>query len=107
MSTAVICINISYGLPLFCRLIWVRNSMPKGPFSLGKLGVPLNVIAVAWVCFFSVILCVPSVSPVTPSTMNWASLMLGGVTIFSLIFWYISGRHHYKGAREGPDHESD
>jgi hypothetical protein len=104
MSTAVISINVSYGLPLFCRLIWARSTMPKGPFSLGKLGLPLNIIAVAWVCFFSVILCVPNTSPVVPETMNWASLMIGGVMCISLFFWFISGRHHYKGARETAEH---
>ncbi|KAG1171685.1 hypothetical protein G6F70_006816 [Rhizopus microsporus] len=49
MSTAVISVNISYGLPLLCRLIWTRNKMPKGPFSLGKFGLPLNAISVAWI----------------------------------------------------------
>ncbi|ORE20771.1 hypothetical protein BCV71DRAFT_175121 [Rhizopus microsporus] len=93
MSTAVISVNISYGLPLLCRLIWTRNKMPKGPFSLGKFGLPLNAISVAWVCFFGIVLCFPSVSPVTTKTMNWASLMIGAVMTFSVIFWFISGRH--------------
>lgn len=97
MSAAVISINVSYGLPLLCRLIWVRNEMPKGPFNLGKLSIPLNMVSVAWVAFFGVILCVPSVSPVTPETMNWASVMICGIMGFSIIFWYISGRKYYKG----------
>lgn len=97
MSTSVISINVSYGLPFLCRLIWVRNDMPKGPFSLGRFSIPLNIISVVWVCFFGVILCIPSVSPVTPETFNWSSVMIGGVMIFSLFFWFISGRHNYKG----------
>ena len=100
MSAAVISINISYGLPWFCRLIWVRNDMPKGPFSLGIFSIPLNIIAVLWVIFFSVILCVPSVSPVTASNMNWASVMIGGIMSFSVIFWFTSGRKSYKGTME-------
>lgn len=100
MSAAVISINVSYGWPLLCRLIWVRNDMPKGPFHLGKWGLPLNVISVAWACFFGVILCVPSVSPVTAETMNWASVMLGGVMLFSIFFWFISGRHTFKGIHQ-------
>ncbi|CAO3626288.1 unnamed protein product [Mucor hiemalis] len=97
MSTSVISINVSYGLPFLCRLIWVRNDMPKGPFSLGRFSIPLNIISVVWVCFFGVILCIPSVSPVTPETFNWSSVMISGVMIFSLFFWFISGRHNYKG----------
>ncbi|GAA5813670.1 hypothetical protein MFLAVUS_007156 [Mucor flavus] len=97
MSAAVISINVSYALPLLCRLIWSRNTMPKGPFSLGKWGVPLNIISVIWATFFGVILCIPSVSPVTPEAMNWASLMIGGVMIFSILFWFISGRRKFVG----------
>lgn len=97
MSAAVISINVSYALPLLCRLIWSRHTMPKGPFSLGKWGVPLNIISVLWACFFGVILCIPSVSPVTPEAMNWASLMIGGVMIFSILFWFISGRRKFAG----------
>ncbi|KAG1051465.1 hypothetical protein G6F52_003954 [Rhizopus delemar] len=95
MSAAVISINVSYGIPLLCRLIWVRNNMPKGPFSLGKFGLPLNFISVVWVCFFGVVLCFPSVDPVDPETMNWASLMIGAVMLFSIFFWFTSGRHKY------------
>lgn len=98
MSTAVIAINVSYGIPFLCRLIWVRNDMPKGPFNLGKFSIPLNIISVVWICFFSVILCVPSVSPVSPETMNWASVMLTAVIAFSLIFWFISGRKNHRGS---------
>ena len=97
MSTAVISANAGYGIPLLCRIIWVRNDMPKGPFHLGKYGVPLNIVSVIWIAFFSIILCIPTVNPVTPETMNYSSLMIGGVLIFSMFFWFISGRHNYKG----------
>ncbi|KAJ8661264.1 hypothetical protein O0I10_003013 [Lichtheimia ornata] len=79
MSTSVICANVAYGLPCLCRLIWARD-IPKGPFNLG-----------------SVVLCIPTVNPVSPETMNWSCLMIGVVLLFALAFWYISGRKHYKG----------
>ena len=85
------------GLPAFCRLIWKRNDMPKGPFDLGKYSIPINIIAVVWVIFFGIILCIPSVHPITPETMNWSCLMLGVTIIFALTFWQISGRKIYKG----------
>ncbi|KAI8145229.1 amino acid/polyamine transporter I [Fennellomyces sp. T-0311] len=97
MSTAVICINISYGLPYVCRLIWKRHDMTKGPFSLGRWSIPINIIAVAWIAFFGVILCIPSVNPVSPETMNWSCLMIGAILIFSLTFWFLGGRKNYKG----------
>ncbi|KAI7848791.1 amino acid/polyamine transporter I [Circinella umbellata] len=97
ISTSVICLNVSYGLPAFCRLIWKRNDMPKGPFDLGKYSIPINIIAVIWVIFFGVILCIPSAHPITPETMNWSCLMLGATIIFALTFWQVSGRKIYKG----------
>lgn len=103
MSAAVISINVSYGLPLLCRLIWVRNGMPKGPFSLGRFSIPLNFISVVWVVFFSVILCIPSVYPVAADTMNWASVMICGIMGFSIIFWFVSGRKTYRGPIENSE----
>lgn len=97
MSTAVICVNVAYGLPFLCRLLWKRKEMEKGPFNLGRYSVPINFIAVAWIAFFSVILCIPSVHPVTAVTMNWSCLMIGFVMLFSLGFWYIKGRQDYQG----------
>lgn len=105
MSAAVISINVSYALPLLCRVIWSRHTMPKGPFSLGKWGIPLNIISIVWACFFGVVLCIPSVSPVAPDTMNWASLMIGGVMIFSILFWFISGRRKFAGHIQTTDDE--
>ncbi|RCH87084.1 hypothetical protein CU098_007147 [Rhizopus stolonifer] len=103
MSASVICINVSYGIPFLCRLIWTRDSLPKGPFSLGRFSLAINTISVAWVCFFAVILCIPSVSPVAPDTMNWASVMIVGIMGFSIVFWVTNGRKYYK----GPHHTTE
>lgn len=85
------------GLPNFCRLIWTRRNMQKGPFNLGRYSVPINIFAVVWIAFFTVILCIPAVFPVAPETMNWTCLMIGVVLIFSLGFWFVQGRHSYVG----------
>ncbi|ORY96421.1 amino acid/polyamine transporter I, partial [Syncephalastrum racemosum] len=105
MSTAVICINVSYGLPLLCRLVWVRRDMPKGPFSLGKAGIVLNIISVCWITFFMVILCIPSSFPVLPETMNWSCLMIGVVFLFAQGFWLASGRKGFKGPMQNIDED--
>ncbi|KAI9314154.1 amino acid permease-domain-containing protein [Dichotomocladium elegans] len=97
MSAAVICINVSYGLPYLCRLIWKRNELPRGPFSLGRWSIPVNILAVLWIFFFSVVLCIPTVNPVSAGAMNWSSLMVGAAFLLSLFFWFASGRHYYKG----------
>ncbi|KAH8554093.1 amino acid/polyamine transporter I [Umbelopsis sp. PMI_123] len=103
MSTAVIAVNISYGLPFFCRLMFTRNTMQKGPFSLGKYSIPINIISLIWISFFAVILCFPSGFPVFAVSMNYASLMVGAVLLFALFFWIVSGRHFYKGPMQNAD----
>ncbi|KAG2180557.1 hypothetical protein INT44_003561 [Umbelopsis vinacea] len=103
MSTAVIAVNISYGLPFFCRLVFSRNTMEKGPFNLGKWSLPINAVSLIWISFFAVILCFPAVSPVSPVSMNYASLMIGAVLLFALFFWIVSGRHFYKGPMQNAD----
>ncbi|KAI9494491.1 amino acid/polyamine transporter I [Zychaea mexicana] len=103
MSTAVICINFAYGFPFMCRLIWKRHPLPRGPFNLGKYSIPVNCVAISWVLFFGVILCIPSTHPVSVKSMNWASVMIGGTLILSTIFWIITGRKNYKGPMQGEE----
>ncbi|ORY93803.1 amino acid/polyamine transporter I [Syncephalastrum racemosum] len=105
MSTAVIAVNIAYGMPYFCRLIWKRHDMVKGPFNLGKWSIPISCVAVLWIIFFSIILCFPSVNPVAPETMNWSCLMLGATVLFAMAFWYAFGRKSYKGPLQTIDGE--
>ncbi|KAI9302965.1 amino acid/polyamine transporter I [Cunninghamella echinulata] len=97
LSTSIIGNNVAYGLPYFCRLVWSRHDMPKGPFDLGKWSIPLNAIAVLWLCFFTVILCLPTTLPVNGEVMNYSSLMISVLFIFSISFWFYKGRRTYNG----------
>ncbi|CAO3641524.1 unnamed protein product [Cunninghamella blakesleeana] len=97
LSTSIIGNNVAYGLPYFCRLVWSRHTMPKGPFNLGKWSIPCNLFAVLWLTFFTVILCLPSVLPVSAESMNYSSLMIGSLFVFSITFWFYKGRYTFKG----------
>jgi amino acid transporter len=97
LSAGVICYNFAYGMPLFCRLMWSRDTMPRGPFSLGKWSVPINAIALLWIIFFVIILCFPAMDPVDAEGMNYSSLMLGAVFIFAVAYWLYSGHVTFKG----------
>lgn len=41
----------------------------EGPFTLGKWGTPVNIVAISWVSFISVVLFFPTVKPVTAANM--------------------------------------
>lgn len=68
-----------------------------GPFQLGRAGIPIILLSLAYSVigiFFSFW---PQASKVTPVTMNWSVLVFGGVLIFSWFFWVIHGRKVYTG----------
>lgn len=70
-----------------------------GPFTLGSFSKPLNILAIAWVLFISVVLFFPTSRPVTPENMNYAIVILGFVALFSLSWWWAGARKKYTGPR--------
>lgn len=110
---------VSVGCILFKRLR--RQPLPSARFSLGKMGLPLNLLAFCFVIFsgmsmhatrsadmnwfadmrlypgiitFFPVAVVPAV---TPQTMNWGVVMFGGVFIIASIDFLVRGRKHYAG----------
>jgi len=63
----------------------------------GLLGWTFNVLCISWTLFVCVIFSLPTVFPVTVQNMNYASLITGGVVIFSGVWYIVSGRFYYKG----------
>lgn len=89
-----------YVLSIAC-ILWRRiakpETLPYAPFSLGRWGVPINLIAVVygswgffW-CFW------PQEYPVTAGGFNWASPLFMAAVIGALINYAISGRKKYLG----------
>ncbi|KAL8875393.1 MAG: hypothetical protein Q9205_003305 [Flavoplaca limonia] len=64
------------------------EAMPPSRFSLGKHGLAINVIALLFLCPIFIFCFFPIATPVDKETMNWASTMFGGITIFATI-WYV------------------
>ena len=51
---------------------------------MGKAGATVNTIALAYLLVAFIFTFFPQVTPVTPTTMNWMSLIYGSVLIFAL-----------------------
>ncbi|KAG7087789.1 hypothetical protein E1B28_013730 [Marasmius oreades] len=100
VGVAVMCLGASNAMPIAISLANKRKDVADSPFSLGRFGVALNVIAVGWIAFEIVLFSMPPVVPVTPVTMNYASVVFVGFGIFSAVWYMISGRHHYTGPPE-------
>ncbi|KXS13436.1 amino acid transporter [Gonapodya prolifera JEL478] len=91
--------NVAYALPTLCKLIWARNTFKQSAFNLGRLSIPINIIAVLWMFYVVAILCIPQLIPVTASTLNYSPVMLGGVFILITIYWYAGARKWFVGPK--------
>lgn len=100
LSLAVVGLYLSYLLPVVA-ILWRRISKPKtlvyGPFRLGRFGIFLNVISIAYTLFCCVFLLFPPYRPVTAQNFNYASVVLAGVFVLSLVYWFLRGRKVYTG----------
>ncbi|KAJ7447312.1 amino acid transporter [Mycena galericulata] len=97
VGVAVMCLGASYSMPVAISLVNGRKDMADSPFHLGRAGTVLNAIAVVWAMFEIVLFSMPAVLPVTPTTMNYASVVFVAFGLMSAVWYMISGRFHYKG----------
>ncbi|KAJ5247668.1 hypothetical protein N7468_002651 [Penicillium chermesinum] len=80
----------------FIRARLQPGGIPRARFSLGKLGLPINVFATAYLCFAIIFTFFPTANDPTPVDMNWSILVFGVVVIFAIVQYLIHGRHIYQ-----------
>jgi choline transport protein len=89
-----------YCLSIGC-LLWRRikypETLPPAKFSLGRFGIPLNIMAVIYAlwCFFWAFW--PTYNPVTASGFNWASVLFVSTLIGAAIHFVVKARKRYVG----------
>ena len=71
--------------------------MPACRWSLGRWGLVINVAALLFLIPLIFFLTWPLTTPVTAQTMNWNSVMLGGVLIIAFTYYIVWGRKEYIG----------
>ena len=89
----------SYFIPLFLRITIAWKSFYSPDFNLGYFSYPLAMFSTCWCGIMTIVLCLPEELPVTFSNMNYSSIALGGVLIFSWSWWVISARYWFKGPK--------
>lgn len=93
LGSGVICIYISYIIPIACLLLDKRRHIRgKRSFSLGRAGWATNIIALAWMSMESVWLLFPTYQPVTASSMNYAVAVVACVVLVSAANWSFYSR---------------
>ncbi|KMU90340.1 amino acid permease 2 [Coccidioides immitis H538.4] len=107
-------LDLSYiGVILAHQIYKNRVRFIEGPFTLGRWGTPVNIVAIVWVLFISVVLFFPPHKPVTPENMNYAICVAAFIALFAMSWWWLSARRKYTGPRtkdliqEVPDEDID
>lgn len=90
--------TLSYLAALVPFMLRRRSSVPPGPvYMKGALGYVVNVLACGFMLVWIVFYCFPYTAEFTIESMNWSSLMTGGLTILVALWWY-----HIQGRYKGP-----
>ncbi|MEU5403937.1 amino acid permease [Streptomyces sp. NPDC005963] len=96
VSVNVVGLYLAYGVPIYLRLRLGEGFEP-GPWHLGRWGRPVARTAVAWIVFSSVLFMLPHVSPITPTTFNYAPIALGVVLLVATAWWFAAARRRFQG----------
>jgi len=101
-SVAVIMIYVAYLLvtvPMLLKRLkgeWPGPDAPKGYFSLGKFGLPVNIIAVLWGAAMAINLAWPRVEVYGDNgpLQYIAFIFIGAIVVIGLAWFLLRGRHH-------------
>ncbi|TGO29481.1 hypothetical protein BPAE_0014g00320 [Botrytis paeoniae] len=80
----------AYGLIAFGRFFLTPHTFPKPRWSLGRWSRPFQFISIFWNGWVVAILFSPYEFPVTAATLNYAPIIMAGVTILALISWWFT-----------------
>ncbi|EMD30994.1 hypothetical protein CERSUDRAFT_127671 [Gelatoporia subvermispora B] len=100
-SLAIMGQYVAYSIPISSRFLGGKAWVP-GPFSLGRLGLPVAIIAVCWMAFSAVTLAFPTTPAPTGPTMNYMIVVMGGWIALCLVYFYFpkyGGVHWFDGPR--------
>ena len=99
VSLGVAALISAYIISLSCLIIkrLRKEPFPHARWSLGKWGLPINIVALGVSCIIWVFSFFPATSTVTPETMNWSIVIYAAAVIFSIVYYILVGRKHYVG----------
>ena len=99
VSLNLVSLLTSYYITIACLILRRLKGDPLPPrrWSLGKYGLAINIVSLLFLTPIYFFAFWPPVTPVEPSSMNWAVVMYVGVIIWSLVYYYIWGKYSYVG----------
>ncbi|ATY66323.1 GABA permease [Cordyceps militaris] len=103
MAGVLVAFQLSYVLPIGINIFyaaWWRPDLVKGPFNMGRISLPVHIIAFFFGCYMVLFMSFPVYNPVTAANMNYASSIIGATLIFAIVLWLVYGRKRYYGPLE-------
>lgn len=102
MST--IATNVSYLFPIIARQTVGADVFIPAKWNLGRASGVVAAISSVWICYLFVVLLLPQVYPVSGTTLNYAPVMIGFITLVSLVGWVLpfnlGGKYWFKGPQK-------
>lgn len=98
-SLALIGHYTSYLLPISLLVLrrFGKKEIPWGPWTLGRWGLPINIVSIAYSILLIVFMVFPPYQPVRAENMNYASVIFGAAILVSTVLWFVYGRRTYWG----------
>lgn len=100
ISLQVVALFSTYAVSISCVLYRrVRHpaSIPTARWSLGRWGVPVNIVGLCYSSFSFFWAFWPNERPVTLENFNWSVLLFVSIFAMSLVMYVVQGRKVYKG----------
>ncbi|TLS26372.1 hypothetical protein PpBr36_04918 [Pyricularia pennisetigena] len=95
LGSAVTINNVAYLIPILTNMMTGRRNMYRGHFFMGRWGWLVNGVTVSWLVFAIVFFSFPYTQPVTVENMNYTCVVLGGLIVLILGWWFV-GKGQYK-----------
>ncbi|KAJ5726882.1 hypothetical protein N7493_005909 [Penicillium malachiteum] len=91
---------LSWGTPIFCRLVWGQERFRPGEFYTGRFSKPIAWIAVVYLLFGVVLSMFPTSGPnPSPANMNYTVVINGFVWIGCIVYYFLFARHWFTGPK--------
>jgi len=98
-ALSVTALYVAYSIPITLRIVSKTNFKP-GPFTLGIWSIPVAALSVLFMVFMTIVFLFPATPQTTVQEMNYTVVVLGGVLLLSLVWYYFpvyGGVHWFTG----------
>ncbi|KAJ5773651.1 Amino acid/polyamine transporter I [Penicillium paradoxum] len=89
---------LSWGTPIFCRLVWGQKLFTPGEFYTGRFSKPIAWVSVVYLLFGVILSMFPTEGPnPTPLNMNYTIVINGFVWFGCMAYYFLFARRWYTG----------